>query len=382
MSQPSFPSPTSEPSVAPENRLEAYLLGVIRGKPGLLPMLLRGVLTALAPVYRYGLDLYLLPYNLGILKRKRLPCPVISIGNLTTGGTGKTPMTQRLCRHLQTQGKRVAVLSRGYRGQNEFGCAVVSDGEKVLLNAKEAGDEVYLLAKSLPGIPIVVGKDRRVTGALACARFQPNVIVLDDGLQYWYLHRDLDMVLLNACDPFDNGWTFPRGLLREPPPHLKRAGIVVLTNVRRAGAERVSLLEEKVQQLAPGRPVFRADLAPTRLHALLSRETYPVDWLAGRKIASLCAVGNPASFEAMLEEQSAELVGKYRFRDHAAIALPDLERVLQEACGAGAEALVITEKDAVKMPLFKSPLLVLALHVEMQVEHEDAFLAAVKQWIQ
>ena len=220
--------------------LEAYLLSVARGRRGVVPTLLRGTMTALAPVYVAGLKTYLLPYNLGIRKRKQLPCPVICVGNITTGGTGKTPMTQTLCNLLQASGKRIVILSRGYGGSNEYKCAVVSDGQKVRLSAREAGDEAYLLAKTLPDIPVIVGKDRRQTGMLAWNEFHPDVIVLDDGLQFWQLHRDLNIVLLNAADPFDNGYTFPRGLLREPPSHLRRAGIIVLTNARRVSTAAVS----------------------------------------------------------------------------------------------------------------------------------------------
>ena len=127
----------------------------------------------------------------------------------------------------------------------------------------------YLLARTLPGVPVVVGKDRRVTGALAVGTFAPDILVLDDGMQFWQLHRDLDVVLLNACAPFDNGWTFPRGLLREPPSHLRRAGVVVLTNARRAGSAQIgSGAGAGGETIAPGRPIFTADLAPLSLRNL------------------------------------------------------------------------------------------------------------------
>src|SRR5579862_5258893 len=231
------------------------MISVSRGRGGLLPGVLRAVLSALAPIYCAGLKSYLLTYRLGLRRQTRLRCRVISVGNLTTGGTGKTPMTQALCQRLMDSGHRVAILSRGYGGSFERGCAVVSDASKVHLTAAEAGDEAYLLATTLPGLPVVVGKDRRVTGALAVAQLGPDIIVLDDGMQYWQLHRDVDVVLLNAQDPFDNGWTFPRGLLREPPSHLARANIVVLTHALRAGTGKVSAVMDQVRRLAPGRPI-------------------------------------------------------------------------------------------------------------------------------
>ncbi len=353
--------------------IESYLLAVARDRPGLVPMLLRGLLSALAPVYCLGLELFLLPYSLGIRKRHRLPCPVLCIGNLTTGGTGKTPMTQTVCRLLHAAGKRVVVLSRGYGGANEYGCAVVSDGERLLLTARESGDEAYLLAATLPGIPVIVGKDRRVTGMLAWKRFQPDVIVLDDGMQFWQLHRDLDIVLLNACEPFDNGWTFPRGLLREPPSHLRRAGIVVLTNAQRAGTEQVATVQKRVAKLAPGTPVFTADLAPTGLRALAGKIDYPLAWLQGQKVAALSALGNPAAFEAMLKTLGANLLTRFRFRDHQQITDVELVRVCREAQNAGVGAVITTEKDAVKLSPEHATLPILALQVMMKIEGETGF---------
>lgn len=386
--------------------MEAYLLSVAQGRKGLVPTLLRGLLSALAPVYVAGLKAYLLPYNLGLRKRTRLACPVICVGNLTTGGTGKTPMVQTLCRLLTGQGLRLAILSRGYGGQNEYGCAVVSDAQQVLLTAEEAGDEAYLLAQTLPGIPVVVGKDRRVTGALAVERFQPDVIVMDDGMQFWQLHRDLDIALLNACAPFDNGWTFPRGLLREPPTHLRRSKIVVLTNTKRAGGEQVARVQVEAARFAPEARVFAANLAASGLRPVAGPEAgqvsiqtdipsvsyeagneapiYPLPWLAGRRVASLCALGNPESFERMLRDLGADLVTMYRFRDHQAISPTEMAQVFAEACAAGAEAVLTTRKDAVKMKTGTTPLPLLVLEVDMKIEagEEAAFLQAVLAFVQ
>jgi len=360
------------------NSTETYILSVIRGRSGSLASLLRLILALLAPVYCLGLKLFLLPYDLGIRKRTRLSCPVVCIGNLTTGGTGKTPMTQLLCRSLLASGKKVVVLSRGYGGENEYGCGVVSDGQRVMLNAEQAGDEAYLLAKTLPGIAVIVGKDRRVTGALAVERFQPDILVLDDGMQFWQLHRDLDIVLLNAAEPFDNGWTFPRGLLREPPSHLKRAGIIVLTNADRAGKAQTDLARLQVQKLALNRPIFRADLMPVALHSIPDGDEYPLEWLRGRSIAAFCALGNPASFEETLSTLGADLAVCTRLHDHQAVTTGDLETIFAEACAAGAEAIVTTEKDAVKLPSIPGSLPLLELRAAMKVEDENQFLAAVE----
>jgi tetraacyldisaccharide 4'-kinase len=356
---------------------EAYALEVMRGKTGVVPMLLRGVLSVLSWVYNVGLEIYLLPYNVGIRKRTRLPCPVICVGNLTTGGTGKTPTTQTLCRLLQAQGRRVTVLNRGYGGQNEYGCAIVSDGKTVLLQAEQAGDEAFLLASTLPGVPVVVGKDRRITGKLAYEQFRPDVIVLDDGMQFWQLHRDLDIVLLNAAMPFDNGWTLPRGLLREPSHHLRRAGIVLLTHVARTESAVLTQTEAKAKQLAPNTPVFRGDLAPVELKSLTEGEACPTQWLEGRRIALLSAIGNPAGFASLLRALGAEIVREFVFRDHQAVTREEWESACREAQEAGAGGMVTTEKDAVKFPGADCDLPIFALSVRMQIENETQFVQKV-----
>ena len=385
--------------------LEDYLLEVSNGKTGFVPSLLRGGLGLLAPVYCAGLEIYLLPYNLGIRKRTRLDCPVICIGNLTTGGTGKTPMTQTLCRLLQAQGKEVVILSRGYGGENEYGCAVVSDHDTLYLNAREAGDEAFLLAVSLPGIPVVVGKDRRIAGKLAVERFKPDVIVLDDGLQFWQLHRDLDIVLLNASRPFDNGWTFPRGLLREPPSHLRRAGMVVLTNARKVTASQLEALQRRAAELAPNASVFTADLIPLALRSLTEfqssennlgdslkknnstnanskRENLPIEWLKGKRVTALSALGNPQSFEETVTGAGGEIVYTSRFRDHQEITNAMLSDVVRASKQAGAQALITTEKDAVKMDVNADQFPCYALQVAMQVDHEADVMTRVLKVIQ
>lgn len=358
---------------------EDYLLSVMQGRPGPIPSFLRLVLSGLSLLYNAGLEVYLLPYRLGIRRRKRLPCPVISIGNLTTGGTGKTPMTQRLCRLLQARGYRVAVLSRGYGGRNEYGCALVSDGETVLLTAQEAGDEAYLLARTLPGVPVLVGKDRRITGRRAWEQFQPDVIVLDDGMQFWQLHRDLDVVLLNASTPFDNGWTLPRGLLREPPSHLRRAGIVVLTNPAQAGAERIQRLQDRLRRLAPGRPVFTADFAPLCLKSPADETERPTAWLQDRRVATLAAIGNPGAFESLIESLGGVLAARFRYRDHQALTPAELERVFAQALAVGVEAVITTEKDAVKLSALPQSPPVYVLTGTLRLASEADLITEVEQ---
>lgn len=362
--------------------LVQYLVSVIRGeRGGPVAGLLRTILATLSYVYAAGLWLFFLPYRLGIRRRTRLDCPVISIGNLTVGGTGKTPMTQLVCEFLAARGMKPCVLSRGYRGENELGVAIVSTGLNVELDARAAGDEAHLLAKMLPGVPVVVGKDRRKSGALAIERFHPDALVLDDGMQYYWLHRDLEIVLLDALRPFDNGYAFPRGMLREPPSHLRRANVVVITNTDKATADQVESTRRRASELAPRVPVYTARYTPVSLRALDRSGEQRPEWLNGRRVASFCALGNPAAFEEQLRLAGAEVVHAVRMDDHHVPTMGDLDALIAEACAMGAEAVVVSEKDAVKLPPLGRPLSFYALVVRQQIEDEAAFFAQILRCI-
>ena len=343
----------------------------------MIPGIIRAGLAVLSLCYVAGLKFYLLLYRVGIRRSTRLPCPVICVGNLTAGGTGKTPTTQMLCRLLMERGKRIAVIIRGYGGEYEHGCALVSDGKRVLLTAREAGDEAFLLARTLPGVSIAVGRDRIRTGRLVYNECRPDLIVMDDGMQHWRLHRDLDIALVNACAPFDNGWTLPRGMLREPKTHLRRTGVILLTNARRAGEAKLAAVREEVARLAPGTPIFTGDLSPLALLDLRGREAQNLGWLNGRRVGAMCALGNPASFESMLGEQGAIVAAKHRFPDHHQVTASELQRVFWKTEGTSAEAVITTEKDAVKMPAIEAPLPLYVLQVAMLVSDEEAFVSAV-----
>jgi tetraacyldisaccharide 4'-kinase len=354
------------------------MLSVISGeRKGNGPAILRVILAALAYVYTAGLEIFLLPYRLGIRKQYRLPCPVISIGNLTVGGTGKTSMTMILCKTLASHGLKACVLNRGYRGTNEHGAVVVSNEKGLEASAEASGDEAFMLANMLPGTPILVGKDRRRTGQMAIDRFHPDIIILDDGMQFYQLYRDLDVVLIDAMRPFDNGWTFPRGLLREPPSHLSRAGCVVVTNADKVSCEEIECLNVKVKNLAPKAEVFQARYEAECVRALDRSMVNPANWLAGRKVGSFCALGNPQGFEQQLERAGAALVHTTRFSDHHSPTMGEMNKSIEGALAAGAEAMVVTEKDAVKLPPLARPLPFFVLEASLQVDRPEAFIALI-----
>ncbi len=366
------------------SHFESYARSVIAepGRRGIVPAVLRGFLGGCAGLYDVGLEAYLGAERLGLRRRReRLPVPVISIGNLTVGGTGKTPMTQWLCRGLTAQGRRVAVLSRGHGGTG-VDVRVVSDTAGALYAMpEEAGDEPVLLARTLTGVPVLTGKDRRQSGREALRRFALDALVLDDGFQYWQIARDLDIVLLDARRPFDNGYPLPRGLLREPKRHLARAGMVVVTRADAVSEAAREELRGQIADLAPGAEVFFARHCPVGVASVdgFAEEPLPLSWLCGKSVVALAGIAQPQSFYETLTSSGANVVRELTYSDHARYAAADVDAAQRAVQESGAAVLIMTEKDAVKWPpqgLDACP--VYALRIAMQVEDECRFWAALK----
>ena len=365
------------------SRLQSYILEAISepGRPGLGADLTRGFLGGLASLYDAGLEGYLFAERVGLRRRERLPIPVISIGNLTVGGTGKTPMTQWLCRCLVSQGKRVAILSRGHGGASQSVRLVSESDGQVLLTASEAGDEPVLLARTLPGVPVLVGKDRRLSGREALRRFDLDALILDDGFQFWQLARDLDIVLLDARRPFDNGFPLPRGLLREPMRHLSRAQIVVVTRSGQLTYSERTALAATVSRLAPNVRLFFADHRAVGFVPAddLAAFLMPLSELSNKRIAAVSAIAQPQSFvDTLTRETEAVIVFQKAWADHQALTAAEADLVVAEAAQSGAEALVMTEKDAVKWPfLAETTLPIHALRMEMAVDDEAGLMEEI-----
>ena len=327
---------------------KSYLERVVLGdERGAVSWLIRAVAWPFSLVYRAGLALFLAAYSLGIRKRHRLAVPVVSVGNLTFGGTGKTPAVEAVCRMLIEQGRKVVVLSRGHGG-SAAGPMVASDGESIAASAAECGDEPLVLAQALKGVPIVVGKDRRASGDLACREFAPDVVVLDDGLQYWQLHRDLDIVVVDALRPFGSGFVMPMGDLREPARGLSRADVVLLNNARELGEEAVRPLLDLISRLAPETLILHCGRRPCRLTGPAG-EPVELDWLRGRHVIAFCGIGRPESFFDTLESLGADVRERLPFADHHAYAQADLDLIESRRASLGAEAVVTTEKDHVRL---------------------------------
>ncbi len=287
-------------------------------------------------------------YAAGVLPKKRLKAKVVCIGNLTTGGTGKTPAVLLAAHTLRQRGHNVAVLSRGY-GRSAAGKDVT-----VLLDGREAdwrtcGDEPWMIHQSLAGqgVPVLVCKDRAKSGEIAVDMYDSRVIILDDGFQHLRLHRDLDVVLINARDPFGGGRLLPLGDLREPVSALRRAHMVVITHADRVTAPELADLRERIESLHPGVPVLESAHKPDHLLDVRTEQKLPLTHLKGKAVTALSGLGDPLSFEASLEDLGARLAQKWRYPDHHAYTARDLKSVQGLR---GDLPLVTTLKDFTRLP--------------------------------
>lgn len=311
-------------------------------------------------------------YERGVLATRRLPCRVVAIGNLTVGGTGKTPMTVYVARQLQQQGKQVAVISRGYKGAAEKSGGVVSDGRRILMGPAQAGDEPYMMAHQLPGIPILVGQDRYRSGWAAIKRFKPDVILLDDGYQHLCLHRDLNILLLDARRPFGNGRLLPCGKLREPVAAAKRADIIVFT--RSQGPDVAPALPKAFPKDAP---TFHAQHRPAfyRVTPIEEDKTshigtpltpFEPNAIAGHTVYAFSGIADNKGFRHLLESNGLEVVEFQEFADHYQYGKSDIEGIVQSSQTNSARWLATTEKDFYRIPQIDqmvSRLVVVGVHI-------------------
>jgi len=303
----------------------------------------RLVLMALAPLawlYSLALRIRALLYRAGILKTNRLPRPVVSIGNITVGGTGKTPVAAYIARFLIANGYRVAVLSRGYGGSLEGQTCVVSDGTTIMLSAVECGDEPYLLASSIPGLMVIIGTDRYAAGLLAMQQLSPDIFLLDDGYQHLRLHRDLNILLLDFSRPFGNGLTLPAGILREPVTAMGRADLALFTRAPKGALPPVAT--RNIPSSTAGHTIV--DLLPLGGQSPVSCASY-----IGHRVLAFAGIADPASFFAGLRAAGLNPVQSIALPDHVAYTTDQCQEIVEAARASGATVLITTEKDGVKL---------------------------------
>jgi tetraacyldisaccharide 4'-kinase len=365
---------------------ELYTVDVVLGRRVDTGAVVYGVLLqAMSWLFSSAVQLRLWLYRNRILRDQPLGCLVVVVGNLTVGGTGKTPVVEKFAKALQDRGRKVAILSRGYKSKappfwkrawrgitqtEEPPPRVVSDGQNVLLDSEEAGDEPYMLARNLPGVVVLVDKNRVKAGAYAIKTYGCDTLILDDGFQYLPLKGQLNLLLVDKTNPFGNGHMLPRGILREPVKHLRRANYIFLT---KSNGRRDPELEALIERYKPDADIIECVHRPQYLQRLDVRPGAAggrelLEWLKGRRIFAFSGIATPESFEKFLRDLGALLVGRERFLDHYRYSPEDMAELYDAAEREQAECLVTTEKDAVRIPHpGGSPLPVYYLRLEIEI---------------
>ncbi len=373
-------------------RIEALVSGAREGDHSSLDR----VLLAGSFLYGTGVKLRNIGYDYGVLKVRKLPCRVVSIGNLVAGGTGKTPMTIYLATLLKQMGHRPAVLSRGYGGAAEKKGIVVSDGFDILCDSDVAGDEPFMMASGIKGIPVIVGRDRYASGMRAIEEFDPDILILDDGFQHRRLHRDLDLVLMDAGKMFGNGYLLPRGALREPPGMLKRSDAIVLTrcaadtSADNSGNRRIAVSGN------PGihKPVFRTRHLTFIAGVYGGTTPFPREirsWKPAKVAFSLLekssvfvfsGIAGNREFLKAIGNQTRRVVGSMAFSDHHPYTDDELEQIALKAAIAGATYIVTTQKDYVRVAgriPGEMPIVVVDVKIAFNNQDEYAFIRFLRR---
>ncbi|HCU86765.1 MAG TPA: tetraacyldisaccharide 4'-kinase [Verrucomicrobiales bacterium] len=347
-----------------QEQFETFALEVILGdRRDKKATAMRGVLFCLSKVFLIIVKGRRWLYEARIIRDHPLGVQVITVGNLTVGGTGKTPVVEKFARVLTDHGRKVAILSRGYRSnppplaqrvKNIFGRKentpprVVSDAKSLLLNSEDAGDEPFMLASNLKDVVVLVDKDRVKAGRYAIEQYGCDTLLLDDGFQYWKLAgRRQDIVLIDAQQPFGNEHLLPRGTLREPVPHLARANTIFITK----SDGDCNGLRARIRKHNAKAGIIECVHWPLYFEDVFNPEQREnIGWLKGRKVATLSGIAQPESFEQSLVEQGAELVYAKRFADHHRFNQQEILNAINRAKKRRAEVIITTQKDAVRFP--------------------------------
>ncbi len=366
---------------------EEFAIEVILGKRhGKRAAILRWVLGCLSVLYRGIVQARLWFYQKRLLRDRQLGCMVISIGNLTVGGTGKTPVVEKFARELQAGGRKVAILSRGYKSKkppllkrlaNRFGSEkdfvprIVSDGKRILLDSQDAGDEPYMLATNLKDVIVLVDRDRVKSGLYAIDKMGCDTLLLDDGLQYLRLKHRLDVVLVDRQAPFGNEHLLPRGTLREPPPNLKRASLILITKC--VPGEDNSELIARIRQYNRTAKIIECCHRPQYLQHVYNGSTLPLEFLKGRYVGAISAIAQPDSFENALRSLGAKVELSRHFADHHRFSEKEIAGFIRRCVNRDVDAIMTTEKDSVRFPKLKDvelPIYFLRVEIEILKGHE------------
>jgi len=359
---------------------------VLERRHGVRASILRGILYGLSFVYERIVQLRLYFYRKRILRERALGCLVISVGNLTVGGTGKTPIVEKFARALQAGGRRVAILSRGYKSVPRKRSwldrlrrsmveppRIVSDGKSLLLDSRTAGDEPYMLAHNLKDVVVLVDKDRVKSGLLAIDKWKIDTLLLDDGLQYLHLKHRLDIVLVDRQAPFGNEFLLPRGTLREAPRNLRRASYIFIT---KSTGESNEALIKRIRRYNRTAEIIECAHRPLYLQNVFTGERLPLERLRDAFIGSICGIAAPESFEGALKKLGAHVDLAKRYIDHHYYTEAELTTFINRCIRRDLAMIVTTEKDAVRMPHLpeaevKVPICFLRVEIEILSGHES-----------
>jgi tetraacyldisaccharide 4'-kinase len=362
--------------------LETFALEVIfEQRRGKRAAILRSLLYVLSRVFGIIVRLRLFLYNSRIIRDSTLGVQVIAVGNITVGGTGKTPVVEKFARALQDEGRKVAILSRGYRSnpgplprrflnklllrEDTTPPRIVSDGKSLLLNSETAGDEPYMLATNLKDVVVLVDKDRVKAGRYAIQKFGCDILLLDDGFQYWRLRgRRRDVVLIDCQQPFGNEHLLPRGTLRESPRHLRRANYIFITKSDGNTAD----LRARIQKHNSKAKIIECVHQPLYYEDVFTGERHGLDFIKGKKVATLSGIAQPESFEQGLVKMGADLVYAKRFADHHRFTQQEMLNAINRAKKRQADIILTTQKDAVRFPkLDRRDLPIYFMRVEIKI---------------
>src|ERR1043166_3116253 len=361
---------------------ETFVLEVIlEERRGKRATLVRGLLLFLSKIFQVLIKTRRFLYNVRILRDSTLGVQVIAIGNLTVGGTGKTPVVEKFARELRDQGRNVAILSRGYRSKprpvhqwllnkalfrdDTTPPRVVSDGKSLLLDSEMAGDEPYMLASNLKDVVVLVDKDRVKSGRYAIEKFGCDTLLLDDGFQYWKLAgRRRDIVLIDCQSPFGNEHLLPRGTLREPESHLSRASTFFITK----SDGNTAGLRARIARNNPNAAIIECIHSPLYFEDVFTGERHGLEYLNGKKVASFSGIAQPESFEQSLVKLGAELVYAKRYADHHRFTQQEVLNAINRSKKRQAEVIITTQKDAVRFPkIDRRDLPILFMRVEIKI---------------
>lgn len=314
------------------------------------------MLGLLSKVYEGVVRLRLFLYRHRFFRKVILGCPVISVGNITVGGTGKTPVVEMFAKALATGGRRVAILSRGYKkkrhllhaGNSDSGPLIVSDGKVIRLNSAEAGDEPYMLARNLDGVAVIVDKNRVRGGSYAIEKLGVDILLLDDGFQYLPLEKTHEILLVDSTNPFGYGRLLPRGLLREPVREIARANFIFLTKTEKV--PETETLKQTIRQTDPEAEVLECVHDPQFLKNIYTEEILPLDTLKSRDVSALSAIAVPEGFEDTLARLGCRIKLSFRYADHHRFSIRELKDIIRKTREHGLDTIITTEKDAVRIP--------------------------------